>query len=151
MKYYYTCASKEKRCRIEDLPEAFFEGKMKIELAVKASAVERSEDGRIDTLSPLVWIVEHPMAEQPELKCLVCEGAARKVMQRTGATYIRGNGYLDTKGCRRDMNLYKLQKDDPYGHMRQPGEKDDLVNKIKKAGKKNSARPQHFYRGMKGS
>lgn len=149
MKYYYTCASEEKRCIIEDLPEEFFQGDMDIELAVKAKAIEKTEDGLIDTTSPLIWVVNHPMNDKPELKCPLCESAARKVIQKVGATYIRGNGYLDKKGCTRDMNLYKLQKDDPYGHMRQPGEKDDLMHRIKKAGQ-HDPKPQRFYKGMKG-
>ncbi len=52
--------------------------------------------------------------------------------------YIRGNGYLDVKGRRRDMHLYKLMNDDPYKGMRQPGDKEDLANKLRKGGKFNS-------------
>ena len=67
-------------------------------------------------------------------ECPVCDGESRKVIQRTEG-YIRGNCYLDTKGCKKDMNLWKLQNDDPYGYMRPPGEKDELIAKIKRNGK----------------
>lgn len=66
-------------------------------------------------------------------------------------TYVRGNGYLDRAGTRRDMNLYKLtQKDDngntldPYASMREPGEADDLILKFKKAGRKGGKNKKHF-------
>lgn len=50
-------------------------------------------------------------------------------------SYTKGNGYMDKAGCHRDMNLYKLTKEDPYAHMRQPGEADDLAQKLRNAGK----------------
>ncbi len=56
-------------------------------------------------------------------------------------SYIRGNGYLDRAGCHRDMNLHQLtgtddkgQPLDPYDHMRQPGEVEDLKVRLKRAG-----------------
>lgn len=68
--------------------------------------------------------------------------------------YVRGNGYLDKEGCKRDMNLFKLtEKDsdtgeslDPYKSMRQPGEVDDLKLKLKRGNKK---KPKHYDVGAK--
>ncbi len=57
--------------------------------------------------------------------------------------YVRGQGYLDVAGCKRDMNLCKLTEDDPYADMRQPGEVDDLKLKLKKGGRHNP-KPKHF-------
>lgn len=51
--------------------------------------------------------------------------------------YIRGNGYLDKAGCTRDMNLHRLVTEDPYGHMRVPGEVDDLKARLKRGGQHN--------------
>lgn len=49
--------------------------------------------------------------------------------------YIKGNGFLDRDGARRDMHLYHLTQDDPYAEYRQPGEVDDMKSKLKRAGK----------------
>ena len=147
MRYHYSCAAKD-RCKISGLPEEFFEGEMEdLELALDSKSLEIDEDGAIDLESPLIWVVEHPMKETPEVTCPACKGKARRSIQKVGAVYIRGNGYLDKQGCLRDMNLYKLQKQDPYGHMREPGEKDHLINKFKKAGKKGgNQKPLYSYK-----
>lgn len=57
--------------------------------------------------------------------------------------YVRGNGYLDRAGCHRDMNLHTLENGDPYAEMREPGEVDDLKQRIKKAGQHNP-NAKHF-------
>ena len=150
MKYHYTCSTKDKRCQIQNLPDTFFDGEMDLEIAVESKAIEVAGDGGIDMGSPLVWVVTHMMTEDPEILCPVCESVARKVIQQVKATYIKGNGYLDKKGCMRDMNLYKLQKDDPYGYMRQAGEKDDLVRRLK-AGGKHQKNTKHYYSGKRPS
>ena len=54
--------------------------------------------------------------------------------------YIRGNGYLDKAGTRRDMNLYHLMHDDPYSEYRVPGEVDELKAKLKRAGQHDPKR-----------
>jgi hypothetical protein len=51
--------------------------------------------------------------------------------------YIRGNGYLDQVGRRRDMHLHKLKTEDPYAEHRTPGEVDDLEVRLKRAGQHN--------------
>lgn len=48
--------------------------------------------------------------------------------------YVLGNGFLDRDGTRRAMNVYKLDQEDPYAHMREPGEVDELKAKFKRAG-----------------
>ena len=143
MRYHYTCSA-EKRCKIEDLPETFFDGGTDIEIAIDSKSLETTEDGSVDVKSPFIWVVEHPMAEVRTENCPICKDKARKVIQKVGAAYIRGNGYLDKTGCMRDMNLYKLQKDDPYGYMREAGEKDHLVDKFKAAGR-HQKNPIRFY------
>lgn len=141
MKYVYTCANEE-RCKIADLPQEFFEGKLDdLYVDVDSRLNVYTDDGKIDIQkSPLVWFVSHAMEDDPEIKCPVCDANARKVIQRV-TSYFRGNCYLDVEGCKRDMNIYQLQKNDPYGHMRQPGEKDELISKLKRG---NKPKPQYY-------
>jgi hypothetical protein len=48
--------------------------------------------------------------------------------------WVRGNGYLDKPGRRRDMHLYKLKNDDPYVEHRIAGEVESIENTLKKGG-----------------
>lgn len=77
--------------------------------------------------------------------CPRCESInTEKTLKFSNAvTYIRGNGYLDKRGCHRDMNLHKLETDDPYKEYRETGEVDDLKAKISRAGK-HDPKPKHF-------
>lgn len=93
------------------------------------------------------FLVEHGMTETPEIKCPKCSSNAQRIFIVAPEFYTRGYGYCDKTGARRDMNLYKLVNDDPYGHMRQPGEKDDMANKLRKGGKFN---PNRQYIAPKG-
>jgi len=61
--------------------------------------------------------------------------------------YVRGNGYLDRKGCNIDQQLWKLQNEDPYAHCRPPGDKSDLEHKLKKSTKFNPQR-RHYVGGI---
>lgn len=93
----------------------------------------------------------HSMFPTPkELKattqCPVCDGHNT---QKTYAgnevhVYVAGNGYLDVKGCKRDMNVYKLTKEDPYAHMRQPGEAEDMAHQLRAAGKRGYNTAKHY-------
>jgi len=91
----------------------------------------------------LVWEETHGMKEDPPIQCPLCGEKAAKTMQGMGmpVSYIRGNGYLDRAGCLRDMNLYKMENNqDPYASMRQPGEADEVKDKLRRAGKHNPKR-----------
>lgn len=87
----------------------------------------------------IYFIVEHGMNEKPKVECPQCKSV--KKVERAFITapifYTKGYGWLDKEGRRRDMNLYKLIHDDPYAKMRQPGEKDDLAQRLRKGGKHN--------------
>lgn len=102
-----------------------------------------------------VWEVHHGMSEEPKLECPECSKSdIVKLVSRIAFTYVKGNGFLDVEGRRRDMHLYKLQNDDPYGHMRPPGDKEVIEQKLKNAGKigydKNGNRIQtKFYQNKK--
>ena len=100
----------------------------------------------------LVFEVQHGMNEKPKVKCPVCgkTNTERCFAGQDTTFYIRGNGYLDRKGRQRDMHLYKLMNDDPYGHMRPPGERDELAASLRKGGKHNP-NPKAFYLSPKTS
>lgn len=50
-------------------------------------------------------------------------------------SFVRGYGWLDKVGTRRDMDLYHLNNNDPYAQYRQAGEVDNIKNDIKKKGR----------------
>ena len=77
---------------------------------------------------------------QAATQCPRCDkNDCRKSMMNANITsYIRGNGYLDVAGAKRDMNKYHLLQDDPYKEYRQPGEVDELKSKLERAGKKDN-------------
>lgn len=99
----------------------------------------RPEDARnIDAMfvmvsqDHLVWEEQHGMSESPAIKCPACRLPAKKTMLGVNiVAYVKGNGWLDTAGRRRDMNRYKLANDDPYAQYRQPGEKDHIIDQLK--------------------
>ena len=122
--YNYRCT---KECKLGDLPE---EKRKDLDLMI-------AKDG------DLIWEVSHGMHEEPHIKCPLCGAKATKTV--LGApmpeAYIRGYGYLDKGGCRRDMDLYKLNKgEDPYGYMRQRGEVDHIKSKLRRGGRHDPKR-----------
>lgn len=91
----------------------------------------------------LCFEATHGMNEKPKVKCPKCGKTNTEVCfagYEPPIFYIRGNGYLDKTGARRDMNLHKLVNDDPYAGMRQPGEKEELADKLRRGGKHNPNR-----------
>jgi len=84
---------------------------------------------------------KHPMKPTPEelAESVVCPRCQSQDCDRSfhGTNiigYVRGYGFLDRVGCKRDMNVYKLTQDDPYGVYRQGGEVDHIKNKLQKMG-----------------
>jgi len=61
-------------------------------------------------------------------------------------SYIKGYGWRDRDGARRDMHRYHLTNSDPYAKYRVPGEVDDMKKKLEKAGQ---AKKQHFVQNSK--
>lgn len=49
--------------------------------------------------------------------------------------YVRGYGFLDKAGAKRDMNRFKLTEEDPYAEYRVPGEVDDIKRKLDDGGR----------------
>jgi hypothetical protein len=79
------------------------------------------------------------------LTCPRCDGqdCSKTFIGYDVMGYVRGNGYLDTAGCKRDMNLFHLTQDDPYADYRVPGEVEEMKTQLKKAGQHNP-RKKHF-------
>jgi len=77
--------------------------------------------------------------------CPRCSGCncerSYKYSEITG--YVRGNGYLDKQGVKRDMNLHHLTQNDPYAEYRQPGEVEDMKTKLVRGGRHNPNR-RHY-------
>lgn len=84
----------------------------------------------------LIFEVIHKMNESPQIKCQECGLICQKTLEGVNiTTYTRGYGYCDKSGCKRDMDLYKLQKDDPYKRHRTSGEADYIASNLRKGGK----------------
>lgn len=84
-----------------------------------------------------ITTIVHKINETPDLECPKCGGETHKTYVNAKIQgYVKGNGIVnDVGGARRDMNLYKLQKEDPYAQHRVAGEKDYLENKFRRGGK----------------
>tara|TARA_R110000751_G_scaffold6623_3_gene28171 strand:+ start:67 stop:555 length:489 start_codon:yes stop_codon:yes gene_type:complete len=82
--------------------------------------------------------IEPAKKELEEAKeCPRCQGTdCEKTLYGTEThSYIRGYGFLDRAGAKRDMNRFKLKSEDPYGQYRVAGEVDYIDNNLKKGGK----------------
>lgn len=87
------------------------------------------------------------------LICPRCEGSncEKTLLGYDIVGYIRGNGYLDTVGAKRDMNLFHLTATDPdtgktldpYDQYRAPGEVEEMKTKLQRSGKHNPKR-RHY-------
>ena len=98
-----------------------------------------------DDNNMLCFEVSHGMNKKPKVRCPKCNDInTEKVFLAIPVVYTKGYGWLDVRGRRVDMNLWKLQNDDPYGQYRQPGEKADLIGNLKKKGK-HQKNPKTFY------
>lgn len=62
-------------------------------------------------------------------------------------SYIRGYGWRDRDGARRDMHRFHLANNDPYAQYRVPGEVDEMKKKLEKA--KTGVKSQHFVQNSK--
>lgn len=102
---------------------------------------------------PFVWEVSHSILEEPVIKCPICSKTSKRTMAGCKVTsYIKGNGYLDKAGVRREMNRRTLLESDPYASIRPDGDKEDMLKKIAKTGqqamKYKIRGEQEFIRGV---
>lgn len=107
------------------------------------------EEGVLFETAHAIMATDAQVAEA--MVCPRCDGSncEKTFLGYSVVSYIRGNGYLDKVGVKRDMNLFKLSEDDPYAEYRVPGEVDDMKAGIKKAGQ-HQPRRQHFDARPKG-
>jgi len=80
----------------------------------------------------------HSMKKDPKIKCPKCGSACFRAIQPVHG-YVRGNCYLNKKECKSQASMALLNDHDPYAKHRQPGERDDLINKIKKGDRKKKS------------
>lgn len=89
--------------------------------------------------------MEPSEAELAEAKiCPRCDGANCEitVLGTDIHSYIRGYGWMDKDGIKRDMNRYQLANKDPYAQYRMPGEADDIMKKLERPASRSN--PKHF-------
>lgn len=124
-RYDYKC----KECTIQDYIDS--------DLPLVQVPVPKTTDFDQITSMAFVFEAQHGMAEKPTIKCPICgKKSERSWNTERKSVYVRGNWALDRAGCKLEQERCKLQEDDPYGHMRQPGEADDLDKKLEKIGRK---------------
>lgn len=128
-RYNYICNKCEKKARKQfgdDITQEQFEQHVLFETA--------------HSMEP----TEEELAEAA--KCPRCNSrdCAITVYGSDVVSFIKGYGWADKDGARRDMNLFHLTQDDPYAQYRVPGEVDDMAAKLKRAGKHGSADKKHF-------
>lgn len=82
----------------------------------------------------------HSMSEDPKIKCPECKSPCFRAIQPVHG-YVRGNCYMNKKDCKKQANLALLKDDDPYAKHRVPGERDDLIGKIKNSDKNKKSVP----------
>ncbi len=111
-----------------------------------SAAYKKTVGGRDLTLAELeqnaLFETKHPMKPTPEelAETTICPRCNSTDCSKTlhGGNvigYVRGYGFLDKAGCHRDMNVFKVTQDDPYGQYRIPGEVDHIKHTIQKGGK----------------
>ena len=107
---------------------------------VKKSLELKGEDssGYSGETGEFLFIINCRMADKPSHpKCPKCDGKNTR-SSYTGYSnecWIRGNGIVtDRRGARRDMNRHTLVNNDPYGHMRQSGEVDHMLDTMRRTG-----------------
>lgn len=76
----------------------------------------------------------HGMKDDPKIKCSKCQGACFRVVQPVRAL-VRGNCYFNKKDCKTQSTIATLKENDPYAKHRVPGEKEDMITKIRNKGK----------------
>lgn len=76
----------------------------------------------------------HSIKDDPKIICPKCGSTCSRLIGKVYG-YIKGNCYLNKKDAKIQKTLSTLQDADPYAKLRQPGEAEDLANKIKNKSK----------------
>lgn len=100
--------------------------------------IDNEVDGWSSSSGFYMFYLFAKMADKPiNPKCPNCGGKKTHscLYGQHNESWIRGNGIVNDKaGARRDMNKHKVINDDPYGHMRQSGEVDHLIDQCNRGG-----------------
>ncbi len=65
--------------------------------------------------------------------CPVCGGNDLRKLISVETSYIKGYGFLDTKGAKNDMDLHLMSNNaDPYASSRSDTEKREVIGKLQK-------------------
>jgi hypothetical protein len=110
-----------------------------------------SNNGETDDFeSSVLFETSHSMNPTEEeltkaLKCPRCSStdAEKTLIGANFTTFVRGYGWLDKAGVKRDMHIHKLMTDDPYAQYRQSGEVSHIKENLQKKGKVQN-NPQYF-------
>ena len=105
-------------------------------LGFKPSSLTQAQ--YLDVESSCVYEANDPL-------CPKCGSSDSRKLLGFSTTYVRGNGYLDKKGCKNDINLSLLTTGkDPFATSRTPGEVRDLTNKLRR-NKEFNGKPSNVY------
>lgn len=100
--------------------------------------VNEAKDGYSRMTGDYLFYIKSRMSNKPKNpKCSRCKNTnTAQSFEYNIECWVRGDGIVkDTAGARRDMNKHTLMTNDPYSHMRQSGEVDDIINKCENGGK----------------
>lgn len=69
--------------------------------------------------------------DEIKVSCPTCGSKCKRTVagMRTFG-HVRGDGYKDKVGVQRDVNKFTIQKNDPYGYMRDADDKEQLLKKL---------------------
>ena len=83
-----------------------------------------------------LFFVEASMKKIPKHPKCTCgsKNTFKSVNNSNQYFHVRGNCYLDKKGVQRDQNMYKLQFEDPYAHMRTAEDRDYKMTQFRRSG-----------------
>ncbi len=105
--------------------------------------------------SSIIFEVSHGMfPTEKELlvvaQCPFCDGhnTIITLLDTNQSMRVRGGDWHEfrkknAKALQRDMALHQLQNNDPYGHMRPAGDKEELTDRLRSGGKKQTDK-KHF-------
>ena len=121
---------------------------------VKAEEKKLDRELREEESSAFVFEVSHgfePTAEELKLtRCPLCGSRNTKItLIDTDISFrVRGGDWREFRkknadALQRDMALHQLQNNDPYGYMRPAGDKEELIDKLRKGSRKQPKR-QYF-------
>lgn len=112
--------------------------------ADKYTEDELTDMGTEQASEAILFETYHTMeASKKELAAAVvcprCNGndCSKSMLGVEVKTYMRGYGWRDTAGAKRDMHVYHLDNQDPYSNHRTPGEVDHIRSQLKSGGKHN--------------